>query len=102
MVDNGESGAFGRTPDGGWDHEFYERSQYRCTLDFDRCGFCGAQRDTHGTPSDAVIAGGLALRKKWPGRYKDGGGILGVQDSQRDAATVLIAAGYIGGKKEPQ
>lgn len=48
------SDAFGRMGD----HAFLERPQYAGTLDFDRCGYCGVNREHHGEPSDAVVRGG--------------------------------------------
>lgn len=58
----------------------------------DKCWFCSVQESEHGSPSLEVVAGGAALRKAAPGWYKDGGGIWGVQESERHAAMVLAAA----------
>lgn len=73
------------------EHAFLERPQYAGTLDFDRCGYRGVNREHHGEPSDAVVRGGEALRKLLPGVFKDGGGVWAVQDSQRAAAAVIEA-----------
>lgn len=66
-----------------------------------RCGFCMSSKDEHTPPHPAIVAGGEALRRLWPGWLCDGGGIHAVQDSEMAAAVLLDAAGFdFGGKSK--